>query len=611
MSQCVQATPTGTRRPSSSSNSLRSEVERLSRALSQPSFELTSVLCPQNSQTHDNSTPSFSSGVNAPSVSASETEPQLTKADNTVLLNTSMEITLSNAAEIVTVETKAKKKGPSCKPNGPKSQQAARSSSADVQKCLSQRAKKKSDDISTQIIKQPPEDKDPELLDVQLPETLQRNVKTSRIPKLGSQQRGPKSNTGSCATTSQELDDYFSDPTVISLKAGGSDPIGAPAGSKITYRRSRTKVRRRSAVIQNILSASDHLLSYDDQSQQSELDKVHNEEEAENREPAPPQESIFCHEEGAGSESAEVRRKTLTKPRCRGTFVISVSRDSDSPDLDHDLILPVEPQCEAKELLNAQSPGQQPSHSALRKKTRSSKRPLVETSEHNVEVLPTDKPDCSGPEYRKPKKSRREDAAGSRKKKSTSQEKCADGSNTRQKRKTKKSNKEVLSENEAALTPLCRDEPPVCSTYSPEVTKEGQGDFQMLLNHDSHDICESLNDPKFSKAMDDFKHRRTKLLSGTETGNQREIYVVQRRTTWHKSKSVSLNSSRTSIASDETGHQDVGLLLMDVQPPWLSTVDTESKSLPSSPTRSTSPEESARTSPGLWWFWYLSHQRVR
>lgn len=223
--------------------------------------------------------------------------------------------------------------------------------------------------------------------------------------------------------------------------------------------------------------------------------------------------------------------------------------------------------------------------------------------EHNIKVLPTDQRDLSGPEYHKPKKSRREEAAGSRKKKTTSLGKCADGSDTRKKTRTKKSNKEVLSENEAALTPLCRDEPPFCNTYSPEVRKEGQGDFQMLLSHDSPDICESLNDPKFSKAMNDAKqHRRTKLLSGTETGNQREIYVVHRRTTRDKSKSVSVNSSRTSIANDETAHHDVGLLLMDVQPPWLSTVDTESKSLPSSPTRSTSPrlagtEESARTSP--------------
>ncbi|KAM4730567.1 uncharacterized protein sgo2 [Anableps anableps] len=595
LSQRVQPLPSGTCRPSSSS--LRSEVERLSSSLSQSSFEINSVLCPRTNQRHENSMPSLSRDINAPSISASETEPQLTNPENTVILNTSMEITLTNAAEIITVETKTKKKGPSCKPKGTKRQQAAQGSSADVQNL--QRPKKEPAETSTQ----PPEDKDPGVLKVQLPKTLSKNVKTSRIPKLDSHQKTSKSNTDSCNTVSQELDDYFSDPKVISLKAGGSDPEEGSTSSKITYRRSRTKVRRHSAVIQKIPSVL--LLLHDDENQQSELEKVRNEEEAENREPPPPHESMF-HPESEENQLPEDRRKTQTKPRCRGTFVVSVSRDSNSLDLDRDLILPGDPHCVGEELLKAlaQSAGKQLSQSDLRTETRrSSKRPLMETSEHNVEVLPTDQQDHS--EYHKHKKSRREEAGDSKKKKTSSLEKCVDVSDTRQKNKTNKSNREVLSENEAGLHPVCRDESLLYSTYSPEVRIEGEDDFQMLHSHDDKEICESLDDPKVSKTKNDQKpHRKTKLHTTTESRNPRETFVLHRRTT--RDKSFSLNSMRKSITGDEMAHQDVGFLLMDVQPPWLlgdlSTATTESNSVPSSPTRSTSSrlavtEEPTRASP--------------
>ncbi|XP_047226586.1 uncharacterized protein sgo2 isoform X2 [Girardinichthys multiradiatus] len=609
LSRCVQASLTGTCRPSSSS--LRSEVERLSRALSQSSFEITSILRPQNNQTYENSTASFSTDVNAPSVSALETEPQLKKTDNSVLLNTSMEITVSNAAEIITVETKPKKKGHSCKPKGTKGQQGACGSSAGVQNGLNGRPKKGPAETPTHMIEQPPEDKDPGVLQLQLPKTLSKNVKTSRIPKLDHHQKAPKSTTDPCDTELQEADDYFSDRKDISLKAGDSEPKEGSASSKITYRRSKTKVKRRSAIIHKVPSAS-ALLPLDDESQQSRLEKVHNEEKAENREPHPPHDPILYPEEVASSElelvenqPPEVWRKTENKPRCRSTFVISVFRDSKSPVLDHDLILPAEPHSEAEEKLKYVA-GKKTSHSDPLTETRNSlKRPLVESSEHNREVLPVDQHDPSGLEHHKHKKSKREDAGGSRKKK-MSLEKCAGGSDTRQKKKTK-NNREVSSKNEASLHFACREEPPSCSTYGPEVRREGEDAFQMVHSRDSHDISEALRSPNESKAKDDPKpHRKTKLHTATESRNPRETFVYHRRTTWDKTKNISLNNSGMSIASDETVHQHVGVLLKDELPPWLfgglSTVDTEANSLPSSPTRSTSSryavtEESTKASP--------------
>ncbi|MEQ2182305.1 hypothetical protein GOODEAATRI_020907 [Goodea atripinnis] len=421
--------------------------------------------------------------------------------------------------------------------------------------------------------------------------------------------KAPKSTTDPCDTDLQEADDYFSDRKDISLKAGDSEPKEGSASSKITYRRSKTKVKRRSAIIHKVPSVS-ALLPLDDESRQSRLEKVHNEEKAENREPHPPHDSILYPEEVASSEPElvekqppEVWRKTQNKPRCRSTFVISVFRDSKSPVLDHDLILPAEPHSEAEEMLKYVA-GKRTSHSDPHTETRNSlKRPLVESSEHNREVLPEDQHDPSGLEYHKHKKSKREYAGGSRKKK-TSLEKCAGGSDTRQKKKTK-NNREVSSKNEASLHFACREEPPSCSTYGPEVRREGEDAFHMVH---SHDISEALRSPNESKAKDDPKpHRKTKLHTATETRNPRETFVYHRRTTWDKSKNISLNNSGMSIASDETVHQHVGVLLKDELPPWLfgdlSTVDTEANSLPSSPTRSTSSryavtEESTKASPG-------------
>ncbi|XP_043986978.1 shugoshin 2 isoform X1 [Gambusia affinis] len=601
LSQRVQPTQTGSCCPPRSS--LRSEVERLSRALSQSSSEINSVLCPQNNQTHENSSTSLSSDANAPSVSASEAEPQLAKADNTVLLNTSMEITLSNAVEIVTVETKAKKKGPSCKTKGTKRQQA--SISPDVQNVFNHRPNKELVEISTQ--KNKPKDKDSGVLEGQLLKKHGNNMKTSRIPKLGSHQKTSKSDTHCCDTVSHELDDYFSNSKVSLLKAGGSEPEEGSASSKITYRRSRTKVKRRSMVIQKTPSVH---LSHDDESQQSKPEKVHDEEEAENTEP-PPQEYVFHPVQVAGLGSEEnqppvARRKTQTRPRCRRTFVISVSRDSNSPGLDCGMMLPGEPCWSAEELL--EDLAQRSGHFQADQQTETCsalKRPLVETSEHNMKVVPAD--ECDRSENPTRKKSRRDRAGGSRNRMTSSLEKCADGYDSRQKRKTIKSSKKVLSEDESGLHPICSDELLLCSPYSLEIRKEGEEDFQMLLSHDHYDIGENLPDPKVSKGRNAAKpQRKTKLHTAAETRNVRETFVIHRPTSQDSSKSISVNNTRTSVANDETAHQDVSFLLMDVQPPSLlgelSTVDPASNSVPSSPNRSPScrlvvTEGSARASP--------------
>ncbi|XP_029315567.1 shugoshin 2-like [Cottoperca gobio] len=115
-----RSTQTGTSRPSSS---LRDEVERLSMMFSQPGFDMKSFPCLQNSHTPPavrtcgTPRPFVSEDDPLPSSSVMETEPQhANKQEKSVLLNATMEMTLSNSSEIVVVETKAKRKGRSGKP---------------------------------------------------------------------------------------------------------------------------------------------------------------------------------------------------------------------------------------------------------------------------------------------------------------------------------------------------------------------------------------------------------------------------------------------------------------------------------------------------------------
>ncbi|XP_015224889.1 PREDICTED: shugoshin-like 2 [Cyprinodon variegatus] len=559
----VEAPPPAACRPSSSS-SLRSEVERLSRAFSQPSLENNAVLCPQNNPTWINS-PSVSGDINVPSGSALEDEPQFKQPDNTVLLSTSMEITLTKAAEIITVESKANARSPQ-----------ERGSATDVQKGLNQTSPAK---ISTQVSEQPAGDKDPDIPTHQLTKKLLRNGKTSRIPKLGNQQ---KASTDSCDPAKKQVDDYFSDHKVISSKDGGDESREGSAGFNVTYRRSKSKVKRRSAAVKNSPSASVLLSSHDDnQSRQSRLETVQNEEEAERGEPL--HGCGFYLEEVGCSELVENQppdngREKQNKRRCRGTFVISVCRDSSSlPDVDHDPILPAGLRCDAQGAPDAAAPSAEPETS------RSSKRPLGEISENNPKALQADQHGCSSSEYRKPKKPRREEEEGSRKKKS------AEVSDD--KKKTKKSSREVSSDVEPVPDPACRADPSFYRLYSSDMWR-GEEDFQMLPSQEK-DISEDLHDPKLSKSTTDCKpQRKTKPHAATKARNPREKPARCRRTTTGNSKGSSLSGKRTSIVTEERARQNVEDLLMDIPPPWLfediSIVSAESDSLPSSPARSLS-----------------------
>ncbi|XP_040913348.1 uncharacterized protein si:dkey-57a22.11 [Toxotes jaculatrix] len=399
-SQHIHAPPpqAETTRPSSS---LTEEVERMSVMFSQSGFDMRSDSCPHSRQsssllsTCENSKPSSTDNVNPPCGSVMETDPEHSNTqEKTVILNTTMEMTQSNATEIVTVETEAKKVGRSRKMKGKKNKEEVCASSvaenpqvkntsdsgmSEVQTAPSD-ALLQTDDHALEDIR------DLEITNCQSPKKHTGNVITSRIPKLSKPEAGncqkmakdkfitphQTKSTESCDTVSPDRDDYFRNPENKFSKArfGVKLPLEKDTGeedvSKITCRRSRNKGRRVSSVTRKTLFSLP-LPSPESESSRSKLELLHNEvdeeikgkHEASNGEEQP-EEFLFCTSEFTRPESEHVghfslradkpqsKIKTTTssgeshKSRCRGTFVVSVMRDctslnSASPEAEQDL----------------------------------------------------------------------------------------------------------------------------------------------------------------------------------------------------------------------------------------------------------------------------------
>ncbi len=638
---------------------------------SQSEFDIKSVPCLQTSQppsvvsTCENPKPPLSDDVHLPNSSVMETEPERgNKQEKTVLLNTTMEMTLSNATDIVVVETKAKKTGRSGKLKGKKKKEQALGSNVaenpQVKDCGLSEVQSAptgtllhTDDDALEAIR------DPKVIELQAPKTQDRSVTTSRIPKLKSEagnhqkmakdkfkSRDPtKSETESRGVVLPDMDDFFMDPAVRFSRASGSVKLSPEkdtaeeARSKITCRRSRTKGRRVSSAIRKTFVT---LPLHESESCQSKLEQVHNEVEEEvkgiyeackDQELA--EELLFCADEVTHPASEHVasepqgKMKTATnswgshKSRCRGTFVVSVARDSTSSNrassevgaVEQDLMLYTESSnCEAQEppAVADESVVQQESESDPRRTTletqSSCKRPWLATqdseeglrSNDNHEVLPLDLGCTLETEFQKPKKARREDTSRSNKKKAVQREECVDHLNDRKKKKkSSRAKKAFSSEDEACYLGDPTDSSTLHGVGGTERNKEQSGDLQMVDSHS--DIFEHLYDskPNEAKSRMDWnpKRKTSKLQTPTETRNPRETFVV-----YMQKDDVSLNNTRTSKVSDAHSHtvdttdeavyQNLGGLLTDEMPPWLaidvSTADTEVDSVLATPRRETS-----------------------
>ncbi|XP_030614499.1 shugoshin 2 isoform X2 [Archocentrus centrarchus] len=613
--QCIQTSQIGA---AGLSNTLRDELERFS----QSQFDINSVFSVQNSQTCEESTAALPGHEKLPSAAAVESEMQLdSKQEKTVLLNTTMEMTLSDAGEIVTVETKVKKKVRSGKPKGRKDKEQASGLSTEVQKS-----------VSGTLLQADEKDQSPEALKHLSCKTQISSVTASRIPKLGRHQKVLKDEVKSLEHTESrnrpDMEDYFLDPTIQFSSTSRSVP--EEASSKMKCRKSKTKGKRTSSVTRKTLVT---LPSEESESSRSKQEKVHTKVREESAQPQVSEDFLVCAGEVAQPESEQVERlfhskmNSVTnfrgghKSRCRKTFVISVTRDSNSSDRgspEHDLMPPTGSSCQAEEPVMNKSVVGQNLESNTHSHTRSSgKRSWAATQDSGScqgdsssgetgEVLPLDGEAALGSQFQKHKKSRRDRTRQSCGNKEVEQEECDDFLDDEQrKEKTQEkdscSNRDLRSENEVSYRADPRDASTLC--LDSEINKGQLHDFQMLEMHSDIskklEVFEHLHDSHTRRDLNLVSSRKTFMLNtARETRHPRETFVVYRRKTQDRSGSSSVNITRMSNASDTdtcTGnqavHQNVGDLLMDELPPWLDmdngTAGTNVDSLPATPGRGT------------------------
>ncbi|XP_071368275.1 shugoshin 2A [Centroberyx affinis] len=286
LSPHMQAIPT---RTSCQSSSLRDEVERLSKIFSQSLFDINSVPCLQNGhtpsvdKTSEKPQPSVSDDVvYHPSSSVIATEPEHDNGQKTMLLNTMMEMTLSNATEIVTVETKGKENGSSSKLKRKKNThtknvavvKAVKEDKKNKEQVSGDENRKSADSGLTEMQSAPTVTllqadnltqeafTDTEIIKLQPHNAQSRTNITSRNPKLNNseacnRQKTSKEIVKSCdpaKSKSQchnivlpEQDDYFMDPVIQCSK--GKDSVKFSSEKDIPEEaRSKTKCKKNSLV---------------------------------------------------------------------------------------------------------------------------------------------------------------------------------------------------------------------------------------------------------------------------------------------------------------------------------------------------------------------------
>ncbi|KAJ4922508.1 hypothetical protein JOQ06_021565 [Pogonophryne albipinna] len=664
----VQIPQRGKSRPS---RSLWEEVEGLSIMFSQPEIDMKSIPCLQKTQP-----PSAVSTCEKPNPSLPDDVPleQDSKQEKTVLLNTSMEMTVSDSAEIVVVETKAKRKARSGKPKAKKNKEQAFVSSVaeNPQVKISadlKRSEVQSSPTGTLLQTEGPALHDviePDNIELPLPKTLGGSGNTSRIPRLNKfepgnhkkmvkdkqKSRDHESKTDSNGIGVSDLDDYFTDPDFENSKACKSVPEKETAEierrSRVTCRTSRVKSRSGSSANRKTFVAFPLLpRESESESNQSTLQQAHIEVEEEERhgkyeacnEQEPP--DPFCADEVTQSEFSEPQckiKRITQRVKCRGTFVVSVARESIfsigvSPEvsaLEQDLMPSTETStCGTEEPATVMDAGVDLNHSEsnqhsegdLIKETPSScKRPWRATMDRealqedfscndDLEVLALDQEHTSGSEVQISKKARREGKSKSTKKKVQREKRVHHLSNR------KKKDKRISFQNEVCYIEDGGDASPHRGDGVPERNEEQLDDLQMADLHshinESDDSFDDLFDSKPSESKSGMARnpkwcRRTSTAAHTSTGGRKpkETMVVYRRKI---QDIVTLKNKRTTHVlnnldtREEAVRQDVGNLLMDEMPPWMDVHvldDTEIDSFLATPRRKTS-VRAAKESPAV------------
>ncbi|XP_023806790.1 shugoshin 2 isoform X3 [Oryzias latipes] len=328
--------------------------------------------------------PSVSGEASAPN--SVGVEPERHHQEKTLLLNSTMELTQSDTAEIISVESKPNKNSRVWKRKATGEPDPVCASSAASQGPV---GSKPPEVPQTHQHQNPSGPRAPE---PPLSTAFCRNTTVSRIPKKAS-----KSKSKAWETASSDVEDYFSDPTVWISRSGRGDAEEAETRAKVHRQKSKSRPRVLSRTPRHQAASAptqeDKALRLEQKPEEEERGLVQKE----------PAELQFCEEQGTSQEHNLVEsRKTHHKPRRRRTNVISVSGRGASMASDLGPAVPAEPQCEAEELLAfpddaVRARGSEPK--AYKQPCSSGKRLLVE-------------PSASGPKAQKSKKTQREEAEG-------------------------------------------------------------------------------------------------------------------------------------------------------------------------------------------------------
>lgn len=433
-SHCSRSPQAGTSRPSSS---LRAEVERKSSMCAQSGFDVRSVLGLLGSQA-----PSAVSACEEPTQSLSTDDALRTtsgvcddRQNTTVLLNATMDITLSNTAEIVTVETKAKKVGKSGNVQGKKTKKKGSSEAEKLQLKVSADSSGNGVQNGTAGISLQTDDRareetgDPKTVEHQSPK--KQCLAPSRIPLMNKAAVAQKRNklkpnsadqTKAKTTVSPDPGNDFLAPEITFPDGAGDDltlqPEKNPAVlmSNITCRQSRNERKKTSAPRRTFITSqfaeSDSCLPHLEQIGSNEVDMV---------------------------SEQEIQMKTAShQSRRRETFIISVDSDW-SP-----------PRSASGEAVVEEELSTQPVKSLILQPQHCDE----ETQENprcdgNQAALPLDQGCSSGKESQKPKKARRDKTGQSRKRKTVQREHCVDDvNNTVRKKRGSCRNRGFHSEEE-------------------------------------------------------------------------------------------------------------------------------------------------------------------
>lgn len=508
--------------------------------------------------------PSLSDDSHVPSVSVIKTDSEHSgNQEKTVLLNATMEMTLAKDTEIVTVESKAKETSHSGKLKCRKSKKQSRKSVEAVKSSVDSMLRDTATapvEVLLQADNQLQEaNRGTKVKEREPSKTQCKSGIPLYIPRLG------KSRTGSCKAVSAEPTD-FTDRDITFSKPRQSIALLSEQEEdrpKITYRRSKTKGKRVSALaVNNPVTVP--LQLHEDKSNQSLLEQVCSEVE----------EVSLDNKQQRHLKSAGISHKS----RCRATFVIADISECPSSQKEcatGELLIPsvgpptrdaAEPSnrrrvSDDQECLTSNSHEHHDEH--LVKETQSScKRSwLVANSEALLESS-----NSSAVEFQNRKKARAGLTSRSFKKAATQEEEWVEDSSENQKKTL------VNDKHAKGLRP--EDERSVEGHINSSEKDEEHVDVLLSDNSGKESLSNDLCNSKRKKSPKQCRSQ-SRLHTSSELRHPRKTFVVCGRKTQD-----SLNDTETFNASgacsymedtsDGSALENRESLLIDEVPPWLA-----------------------------------------